>query len=382
MSTDAFVRAFSMFSQIYRGSHIMKFVYVVQGIGEFAQAESFALYAARKNHENIFITDDGRIKKASGELNFTAYIAKTPEEAQNLIHQLHPDVLFHCSSKTTYMYEFSLMKLPPLTPKPFSACFDANWLWLEDERSPFRLPDWLDLIFVVMPEPIFHQGLYENGGHYKISKIFRDRMYNPGFVPSGNLVSSSRKQKVREQLGIGDGKLIFSYFGTREQFILDTYVKYLEKVAPALNLKVFVKLAQRRQLPQYDWLITQEWLSREDMAEYIASSDLVIQHHGLGTLPKVIRNQIPVLCITEEANGDYPYYRHSTYFEIEAFRKLHLCHAIHSYDFSSKLLQEHIEALLFDEEKIRKMKDNQRQYFEAGEEKAYRTLIHELSLRN
>ncbi|MCP4458643.1 MAG: hypothetical protein GY816_11560, partial [Cytophagales bacterium] len=129
-------------------------------------------------------------------------------------------------------------------------------------------------------------------------------------------------------------------------------MKCLEKVAPALNLKVFIKLAQCQQLPQYEWLITKDWLPREEMIEYIASSDLVIQHRGLGTLPKVIRNQIPVICITEEVNGNHPYYKHSPYFEIEAFRKFNLCYGIHTYNFSPKLLQEQIEVLLFDKAAI------------------------------
>jgi hypothetical protein len=360
----------------------MKFVYVVQGFGEFALAESFALYAEKQNHENIFITDNTQIQRGLCELDFTVYLSKTPEQAQNFIHQLQPDVLFYCSSKTTHMYDWSLMKQLLLAPKPFSACFDANWLWLEDGISPFRSPDWLDLIFVVMPQPIFQQGLHENGGHYKIAKVFRDKIYTPGFIPSGCHVSAARKQKVRERLGIRDEKLIFSYFGAREKFILERYVTSLERIAPALNLKVFIKLANHQQLPHYDWLITKDWLPREEMVEYIASSDLVIQHHGLGTLPKVIRSQVPVICITEEVNGDYPYYKHSPYFEIEAFRRLNLCHGIHTYDFSPELLQEQSEALLFDERAIRKMKHAQKRYFEAGEEKAYMRLMHELSLRN
>ncbi len=356
----------------------MKFAYVVQGTGEFALAESFALYAAQKSHENIFITDEARIQKALGEQHFSAHLATSPQDAQDLLHSLQPDVLFHCSSKTTHMYDFSLMKEFTLKPKPFSVSLDANWLWLENGKSPFRTPDWLDLIFVVMPKPIFQQGLHEYGGHYKISRIFRDKICNPGFIPSGDTISSSRKRQVREALGIGDGKLIFSYFGTREPLILENYLKALEQIAPALGLKVFLKLAQRRELPRFDWLITEEWLSREEMGAYIASSDLMIQHHGLGTLPKAIRNQVPAICITEEVNGDYPYYKHSPYFEIDAFKKLNLCRGIHNYDFSLEALQEHIESLLFDRVAICQMKDDQKKHFEAGEAKAYQTLIHEL----
>lgn len=360
----------------------MKFAYVVQGFGEWAQAESFALYAKGNDTENVFVTDDGGLERAIRDTGFSVHIAQTPRETRELIRRLNPDVLFHCNSKTVHKDPSSLMKEPPLDPRPFSSCFDSNWLWLRDERSPFQAPDWLDLIFVVMPKPVFDQGLLENGGHYRISEVYRDKIYNPGFIPSGREVSKTQKEKVREKLGVKkEEKLIFSYFGTRQEFIIDDYIKCLERIAPSLNVKVFIKLAERLQLPKCEWLATRDWLTMDEMIEYPAASDLVIQHHGLGTLPKIIRNQVPALCIAPEPEGEYPYYRHSPYFETEAFRKLGLCNSI-TYGFSTEVLKENIESLLFDDLVISKMKKSHATYFEEGEEKAYDKLIKELNARN
>lgn len=358
----------------------MQFAYVVQGFGEWAQAESFALYARGRGDENVFVTDDRGLEKAMRETGFPVHLAETPQQTRALIRGLNPEVLFHCNSKTVHKDPVSLMKEPPLDPQPFSSCFDSNWLWLKDERSPFRAPDWLDLIFVVMPEPVFNQGLQENGGHYKISEVYRDKIFNPGFIPSGHKVGKAQREKVREKLGIKEEKLIFSYFGTRQELIIDNYIRHLEEIAPSLNIKVFIKLAERLELPKYEWLITEDWLTMDEMIEYPAASDLVIQHHGLGTLPKIIRNQVPVLCITPPLEGEYPYYRHSPYFEIEAFRKLGLCHSI-TYDFSADALKEAVASLLFDGSVVSAMKQAHATYFEEGEAGAYAKLVEELKKR-
>ena len=66
----------------------MEFVYIVQGFGELAQAESFALYAKEHENENLFITDDEEIQKAIHQTGFAAHISKTPRQAQRLIEEL------------------------------------------------------------------------------------------------------------------------------------------------------------------------------------------------------------------------------------------------------------------------------------------------------
>ncbi len=355
----------------------MKFLYVVQvGFGELAQAEAFALYARKQGDENIFITDKEEFKKAMDLHQFTTHVTKTCEDARALIQQLNPDVLFLCSSKTTHMYPFSLLKLPPM-PKPFCVSLDSNWLWWNDERSPFKAPEWLDLIFVVIPEAIFQKGLFVNGGHYQMKEIFREKIYCPGFIPSGFTISHAQREKIKAQLGIEKKEnLIFTYLGLKEQDLLEPYIRCLEEIVSSLNAKVFIKLNKERCVPQYDWLITKAWLSADEFSQYLASSDLVIQHHGLGTLPKAIRNQIPALCITEKITEDYPPYKHSAYFEIKAFADLNLCKWI-DMDFSPESLNKNIQELLYKKIEIDRMRNAQETFFESGEAKAYDKLIQE-----
>ncbi len=364
----------------------MKLTYVVAGFGEYAQAQSFALYAKKKGNQNIFIINDNRLVKLIKEAGFDFLISKDADSTKKIIKELNPDVLFLCNSKTAYIYDDSIMKEPPLSPRPFIASFDSNWLFLDDKRLNYPVPKWIDLIIIVMPKVIFNKGLYKNGGHYKISKIYEDKIFCAGFIPSVSKVSSLKKREIRNKLGVKkDEKLIYSYFGTKEKFIIKNYIKDIIKIVNCFKkenkkIKVFIKLTKKQKIPDYDWLITKEWLTKDDFTKYIASSDLVIQHHGLGSLPQIIRNQVPVVCIVPDIKGKYPYYRHSPFYEIESFRKLGLCYSM-PYSFFSKTLKEMMNDLLYNPIKINDMKKAHKKYFKEGEKRAYKKLTEELKKR-
>ena len=372
-----------LFKELITYQLMMKLVYVVKGFGEYAQAESFALYTKTKRDQNIFITDDAKLVVAIRGAGFDTLTSKDTENTKKLIKKINPDVLFLCNSKTVFMYNDSILKEPPSSPRPFIASFDSNWLFLDDKRLSCDTPKWIDLIFAVMPKAIFNKGLYKNGGHYKISKIFNDNLFCSGFIPSGSKISQAKKKKIRKKLGIKkDEKLIYSYFGTREKFIIKNYLKSIEKIVDYFKkenkkIKVFIKLTKKQKIPDYDWLITKYWITEDEFIGYIGSSDLVIQHHGLGSLPKVIRNQVPVICIVPDVKKEYPYYKHSPFYEIEPFRKLGLCYSI-PYSFSKKILKERIIDLLYNPIKKNNMKKAHNKYFEKGEQKAYKKLIEEL----
>ena len=362
----------------------MKCAYVVQGFGEFSQAEAFARYAQTRGDSNIFICDDPALIDLIKKSGFEVIRATTTHKTQQIIRKARPDVLFLCNSKTVYMRDEAILKEAPLPPRPLTASFDSNWLFLNHKKSLFRVPEWLDLPLVVMPEVIYTKGLKKNGGRYTIGANFAQKIFCPGFIPSGFRVSSREKAAIRGKLGIKPGeKLIFSYFGIREPLILQNYVSALEKIIPQLEkngkkVKVFLKIHKElKHLPRADWLLTKKWLSAEDYVRYLAAADLVIQHHGLGTLPKVIRNQVPALCVVPDLAKKYAFYEHSPSFEIEAFQRLGLCASI-PYSFSATQLSRQTQRLLFNKKVVSAMKKAQARVFQSGEKTAYNHIVSRL----
>ena len=132
---------------------------------------------------------------------------------------------------------------------------------------------------------------------------------------------------------------------------------------------------------------------------------LLIQHHGLGTLPKAIHDQVPSICLVPEITKDIPYYKHSEFYEIEPFQRLNLCEYL-PYNISSRsankcvhfflsnperypindisISDEHLKALLakllYDEEKIESMQNAQGKHFQMGEKNIYQDLITSLEV--
>ncbi|OGY82676.1 MAG: hypothetical protein A3F54_01645 [Candidatus Kerfeldbacteria bacterium RIFCSPHIGHO2_12_FULL_48_17] len=359
----------------------MKFLYVTQGFGEFAQAEALAFYAKNRSVENIFICDDPALIRAIRQSGFPAYRSTTTHATHQLIRKIKPDVLLLCNSKTVFMHNESILKEPPPRPRPLITCLDSNWLFLRDKRSRFPVPDFLDVIFVVMPRTIYRKGLRKYGGHYQISPAFAPKIYAPGFIPSGFTPTTQQKRETRARLGLRRGdKLIFSYFGVREPSIAKNYVHALATIMnryqkKGRKVKVFLKRNGKSPLPRHDWLIEKHgWVQWDEYVRLLAAADLVIQHHGLGTLPKVIRNQVPTLCIVPHADLRAPFYEHSPAFEIDVFERLGLCSSL-PYNFSAEDLEQKMTELLYQPQKIQAMKAAQAKHFAAGEKAAFDYLM-------
>jgi hypothetical protein len=183
-----------------------------------------------------------------------------------------------------------------------------------------------------MPSEIYQMGLIENGGHYRIPKIFKDRIICPGFVPSGNRISSAVKIKTRKNIKMKENeKLIFVYFGFLEGILAPVFFPALRDVVHQLreNSKDIKVLYKGKYDFREKWVVQREWFKTENEFDtHLASADLIIQHHGLGTLPKAIKNQVPAICVVPEIKKDIPYYKHSEFYEVEPFRRLGLCESI------------------------------------------------------
>jgi len=368
----------------------MRIIYIVRKncFGEFAQGESFAFYARKRGCQNTFVTNDQRLTVIAKDDGFETIFTKNRTETGRIIKKIRPDVLFLCNSKTVFEYGMGPILDIEKPLGPYTASLDSNWLFLKEylrnKKSHHRVPGWIDRIYVVIPEEIYRLGLVENGGHYKISEIYKKRIFCPGFIPSGGKISRVRKKQIRKELDIKNNeKLIFFYLGCREPLFPKIFLKLKSTIREfekkGKKIKVLFKVRKKREVKE-KWLIQKARVTTEEYDSYLASSDLIIQHHGLGTLPKVIHNQVPAICLVPEVKKDLPYYKHSEFYEIEPFRKSGLCYSL-SYTVSSQKLKEKMENLLYNGKEMRKMKNAQRKYFKAGEESAFKDLLKQLRKR-
>lgn len=368
----------------------MKIIYIVRKncFGEFAQGESFAFYAKSKGCQNIFISDDKKLISIARDDGFKTVFIKNKADVKTAIRKSKADVLFLCNSKT--VFEFGMGPILNINEPLgiFTVSLDSNWLFLKrflkEKRNHYKVPEWIDRIYIVMPEEIYRLGLIENGGHYKISREYKKKIFSSGFIPSGYKIGKVKRKQVRKKLNLEkEEKLIFFYLGWREDILFSKIFPKLEKTIKEFEkegkkIKVFFKARKKREVKE-KWLIQKARLTTEEYDSYLASSDLVIQHHGLGTLPKVIHNQVSAICLVPEVKKDLPYYKHSEFYEIEPFCKLGLCYSL-PYTVSCQKLKSSVENLLYNKKEIQKIKKTQRKYFEKGEEKVYQDLIKHLRL--
>lgn len=370
----------------------MSFIYIVTGygrlgecFGEFAQAEASALFMKEKKNAIFFITRNKRLIDIINSYGFQAFYSDNTGITQKIISKIKPDAIFLCNSKTNYMYEISIMRKPPLEPKPFICSLDSNWLFLEDKRIGFPAPPWINRIYIAFPKKIYEMGLKENGGHYIISDSFKDKIICPGFIPSSISFSKNEKELRRKELNIKDDeKLIAVYFGLSENDILPQFLPKFSLIIEELiqnGYKIKVWFKGKTKI-QKKWIKCISWVDTTRLFDLtMASADLVIQHHGMGNLPKIIHNQVPVICFVFKYKKELRYYRHLAEYEVDPFSKLNLCRSL-SYSVSFKELKQTVMDLLYNAKEIEKMKKAQEMYFQPGEENQYNDLLKCLEIHN
>ena len=96
----------------------------------------------------------------------------------------------------------------------------------------------------------------------------------------------------------------------------------------------------------------------------LASTDLVFQHQGLGTLEQAIAAQIPIIANVNKENR--PYYPRLHEEEVKPFARLNLCRLLFK-STDSKVIENNIHDLLYNRQKIKKMKAVQEKYYSNGE---------------
>lgn len=347
-------------------------------MGEFAQAESLGRYLLAQNVDCLFLypRNQKRIAQAIQENHFKGRVV-TPATCVAVIEKIKPAVLIACNSKTT---SYLLPRRPRFVK--MIASLDSNWLFNKAVfRDTWIPPTWFDYYFVVFPRSIYQAGLQQHGGHYVISPQYRKQIKAVGFVPVAEQPSAKTIQAFRRKYRLDPNKkTILTYFGRGGTYrpIFSVYaltaLQQLNKTKPLQIITIGEPPAIR--LPRHVYI---PWVETADFLAAVSSSDLVLLHHGMGTLAKIIRLAVPVVSFTQNFSTTdpqvplLPFTVHDEYFEVEPFARRGACGHLtmgSQPDQVANLFQQ----LLFSSRARVAMQRAQRKLWENGEVAIWKTL--------
>ena len=343
----------------------MKIIFVVHGLGEYAQAQAVADLLQRKKENIFFLSKDKLIKSIAFNDNFS--IIDEKDDINNILNKTEADALFICNSHTNIPYNLSR---PNKIKKIFS--LDSNWLFNNKKFNSQNLQKystypWIDTIYALFPKSIFDINLKENGGYYELEKYFKERIYCPGFVPSGKSINFSEKQILRKKYNIANGKKVISFYFGDKAFHSDNYNGMVSETMRIISLilndlKTISKIDF--EIKKLDSDVPDVRKSSVHFDEELSISDLVIMHYGYGTLARVFHKKIPVICfIPPIGNKD-----HSNYFELSPLIKKNVIKHFFFDKFEKTELKDTILSLLSDQTAIKEIKNNQETIFIKGED--------------
>lgn len=349
----------------------MKIFFLVRGLGEYAQAYAVALPLLKRKEEVMIFTDYPFVSEIARADGFNTFLIEDAQAMKLRIENLEGEALFLCNSHTTYKFQLSR---PQKIKKIFS--LDSNWLF-NNQLYPIKTYEWIDCCYVVFPKKYFLVNLKENEGHFVINQFFRKKIKTLGFLPVGKRLSMEEKKQIRKKYQIEEGKKLITYYQSSPKIfkndrflhfklkLLDDLKKILKEIEREYKISiVFINLVSDAEKMNVN--------ETEKFNELICSADLMIMHQGYGTLPKLFHNQIPIISFTERPENDLL----GAYFELLPAIKFGLLKHFFYNDYPTDILKRTIIELLFDEEKIKKMKENQQKIFEDGEEKLINDFYH------
>lgn len=355
----------------------MKIFIVAMGPGEIGQGIAFAQYALKKGASVTFAISD----KANGPMvsldlkNFKVVLVKTSKSLNRAVFIHKPDVLLLCNSKI-FSGDGFYPTHPPV-PKLLTISIDSNWLFGPD--SPYKSLPWVDKICINIPEKVFRLGLKKYGGHYAIPSESLRKIKVVGLLPSYSKIPMSSAKKIREKYGILQGeKLIFLYASTASispSFQSQIFRKGIDAVRILRDKGHKIKIINVSKKHPDILKIKEEWISNlnhVDVREFyriLASSDLIFQHQGLGTLEQAISANVPaIMNVRDLKDEESPYHAHE--WEILPFLKSGACSMLHSSTPLEAVVME-MRKLLYDNKAISQMKRRQAILYACGEKEVF-----------
>ncbi len=359
-----------------------KVLFYSMGPGETAHAYFLFKYFKEKGHRIIFTLRQKINLKFFYGLELKKNIEVLPELSDliQFVNKVKPSYIFLFNSKVFSKHKKFVEESPWPNIPTFSV--DSNWLFSEKLKT-YRAIRWINKYYICFPKKVFDEGLKENGGIFEITKFFRERIEIVGYLPTINPLSPKEKQMVRKILGIRpEEKFIFCYFsgfGAKEKrWVLEKLIRIVERLKK-YRIKVGVVGRKLDIIKGRENFIdlTKRGVNIESYHNYLASSDLVFQHQGLGTLAQAITSRTPVIAnVMYRPEAEIP----TVYLgEVNPFAKLGLCKVFLKEDAVSKVTNGVYE-LLYNEEEIRKMKEAQKKSLVKGEQNLYRKFVSEYKL--
>lgn len=332
----------------------MRFLFLVTGLGEAAQATAVAAYARARGTDVKFVSTTGQCHEYIAGFGFedVLYSAELPRaqlrsNVNGFIEEYSPDVIFCCNSKTTE----NMFRPQSREERPdcLIVSLDSNWLFAD-------MPAFFDRFFVVFPREIF-----ERNRNYVIDD---DRVQPVGFVPSGYEFEQEEIDSARRSLGVKDEKVVFAYFGrgpTLRAFLVDTLLEAMSQVQKARKNVTAVLLTDRA--AQRPNVIGIEWVASDrGFALYLAAASCLVSHHGMPTLGKAILANVPLISFIPDVEGGV---KRSETCEVEPFEELGLCVTL-PYSATPEQLKDALEEIIFGQ-KGREIKQEQAKYRVKGE---------------
>jgi hypothetical protein len=342
------------------------------GPGESSHAYAIAKHFKEKGHQVVFaLQQSANVPFYSHSSLFDLVVTPTVTALQELVSRVRPRTILLCNSKAFNATAFAEIR-PWETIPTFGV--DSNWLF--ESAGPYRCIQWLDRYFVVFPSSIFKLGLKENGGHFTIPAKILPRVVPVGFIPSYQKLDERVRWQIRQNLHIqSHEKLVFCYISGRGSgvmsFVLHNVCAAVEKLRSkgrAIKVLVVGNPDLVEKLPSYipDWLLLQRSVL-EDFYPYLASTDLVFQHHGFATLVQALSAQIPVIANVAIQDAAYPRLQVN---EVTPLYRAGLCKLLYKSSPSDEI-QDVVESLLYNEQEIGKMQEAQKKHYSKGEEAIY-----------
>lgn len=343
----------------------MNIAFVVNGLGEYSQAFPIAKYFLENDHEVTFFVTNSFLAKIITNDGFHLLHIKQSKDIHLRLEKFVGEALFLCNSHTTYLYNLTRTKG---IKKVFS--LDSNWLFNNQKYRNYQTYKWIDTNYVVFPNEFFLKNIKQNGGYYEIDPFFADKIYNPGFIPSGIKLTKESRINKRRSLGIKDNeKLMISYLGSSHYFpkqfiylgqnLIRKIKAFIDLQAIKLNTQIKLVNLSDDHLSLHNQIVRKT----EQFDEIIACADMVIMHHGYGTFPKIFNNQIPVICFTRKPRNLI----HHPFYELKPCIDTGIISHFFFEDYSEKDLFEKIIIYLFDYKAIEDMKSKQKNIFVPGE---------------
>lgn len=358
---------------------MMKCLILAMGPGETAHATGLGLFLHDQGWEIVLaLVQPSNINFLKSEQQkFQIITTTSPSTFYDALNKYKPDLLVLCNSKAWNKDRYFQTHAPDY--KPPTICLDSNWLFNREKYPWFPFVEWADRYLIVFPPSIFDRGLVENGGGFEIESSVKEKVMPVGFIPSYRPLLVHQRQVIREQLGLDNNdKLIFLYASGAGADFRPWIVDNL--ISSVLSLRVHYSNIHVRYIgPDYAPLMPlPRWITWEktvdDFYEALAASDLVFQHHGMGTLPQAVSAGVPVIANVAIPGYDKIPLLHV--WEVSPSAESGIC-VMHKKDDSHESITQSIEQLLFKPEVILQMRQAQHNYLDSGAEQVYR-LINEL----